>query len=134
MLITGACLCGQVKYKTQGKQVTSFNCHCRDCQRTSGTGHISGIAVPSESVTIIGGIKMYESTGGSGNIVKRGFCPNCGSNLLGIPTVMKNLTVLTAGSLDKPELFQPKMAAFTDSALSWDQPAEAAIKFGQGFK
>lgn len=134
MLITGGCLCGQVKYQTEGKQVTSFNCHCRDCQRTSGTGHISGIAVPSDTVVISGEIKLFESTGGSGNVVKRGFCPNCGSNLLGIPTVMKSLTVLTAGSLDQPELFKPKMAAFCDSALSWDQPAAEAIKFAEGFK
>lgn len=36
---TGGCACGAIRYSIAGEPVFSNDCHCRDCQRESGTGH-----------------------------------------------------------------------------------------------
>ena len=34
---TGGCLCGAVRYESEGEPFFALQCHCRDCQRSSGT-------------------------------------------------------------------------------------------------
>ena len=36
--ITGSCLCGAVKYEINGDPVFAGLCHCKDCQKYTGTG------------------------------------------------------------------------------------------------
>ena len=49
---TGGCLCGAVRYESEGAPVFSLQCHCRDCQRSSGTAYIAAIRVPSAGFRI----------------------------------------------------------------------------------
>jgi hypothetical protein len=95
------------------------NCHCRDCQRATGTAYASGLLVPQSAVTITGEVKYYEVIGDSGNIVGRGFCPNCGSRLFSKPPIPEFMGIM-AGSLDDPSWFRPTMDIYTASAQPWD--------------
>ena len=36
---TGGCACGAIRYEISGEPLVMTDCQCRDCQRTSGTGH-----------------------------------------------------------------------------------------------
>ena len=38
---TGQCQCGAVSFTIAAPPVTMGQCHCKDCQRVTGTGHIS---------------------------------------------------------------------------------------------
>ena len=38
---TGKCLCGAVSYTLKAAPQMTGQCHCKDCQRASGTGHMS---------------------------------------------------------------------------------------------
>lgn len=42
----GGCACGSIRYVCTAKPVVSFNCHCRACQRFTGSAFMSGILVP----------------------------------------------------------------------------------------
>jgi len=47
---TGHCLCGAVQFKIKAEPMMTGQCHCKDCQRASGTGHMSLASPrPSES-------------------------------------------------------------------------------------
>ena len=51
---TGGCACGAIRYEISGEPIFMNDCQCRDCQRTSGTGHGSylhwiGVALGGES-------------------------------------------------------------------------------------
>jgi hypothetical protein len=40
---TGGCACGAIRYEVSAEPIVMFNCHCRDCQKTTGgpyTGHV----------------------------------------------------------------------------------------------
>src|ERR1700693_3208306 len=77
---TGGCLCGAVRYESEGEPVFALQCHCRDCQRSSGTAYIAAIRVPSAGFRISKGTpKRYVATADSGNEISRVFCGDCGS-------------------------------------------------------
>ena len=57
-----------------------------------------------------------------------GFCPNCGSNMLGKPDVAPDVIAIAAGSLDDPSQYLPALDIFTDSAPPWDSMDESTMK------
>ena len=127
---TGGCLCGSVRYQCSAEPIAMGNCHCRDCQRVTGSGYASGILVPRSAVTITGNVKYYEVSADSGSTVGRGFCPNCGSRLFSKPPNPELMGIM-AGSLDDPSYFQPTMDIYTDSAQPWDYMNPDLPKFGK---
>ncbi|NJK52383.1 MAG: GFA family protein [Leptolyngbyaceae cyanobacterium SU_3_3] len=116
---TGGCLCGAIRYECSAEPVVMGNCHCRDCQRATGTAFAAGMLVPRNAVTIRGDVKYYDVVGDSGGIVSRGFCPICGSRLFSKPPIPELIGIM-AGSLDDPSGFQPGMDLYTASAQLWD--------------
>ena len=48
--ITGGCLCGQLRYAANTEPVFSAVCHCKTCQKQSGTAFNIVIAVPQPGV------------------------------------------------------------------------------------
>lgn len=116
----GGCLCGDVRYEAIGSAVFLGNCHCRDCQKTSGGAFTPAIFMPEGSVKISGEAKYYESIADSGKKVSRGFCPKCGSQLFAKFERYLGLIGLRAGTLDDPSLFNPNVNIFTSSAAHWD--------------
>jgi hypothetical protein len=70
----GRCLCGAVSYTINDKPIRMAQCHCKDCQRASGTGHMSLAFFKKDDVAILGKTASYPSTAESGNINTRHFC------------------------------------------------------------
>lgn len=128
-IFTGGCLCGALRYECSAEAVWSGNCHCRDCQKLSGSGYISTLFVPEGSVHIAGEVKYFDKLGDSGHLVRRGFCPSCGSQVFGKPEIVPGVLGIRAGSLDSPGLFQPTMDIYCASAQPWDFMNPALTKF-----
>ncbi len=118
--IFGRCLCGSVEYEVLSPPVFSANCHCRDCQQSSGSGYAPVMLVQKEQVKIRGDVKYYDALADSGYINSRGFCSECGSQLFEKLERMPKLITIKAGTLDRPELFEPKLDFYTASAQPWD--------------
>lgn len=112
-------MCGNIRYECAAEPMFMGNCHCRDCQRTTGSAFAAAMLVPRNAMTIAGEVKYYEVIGDSGATVERGFCPNCGSRLFSRRTNPKLMGIM-AGSLDNPSEFQPGMDLYTASAQPWD--------------
>jgi hypothetical protein len=123
LVITGGCLCGAVRYEAGGEPLFGLHCHCRDCQRASGTGHVPIMGVAKESFKVMGEIKAYANTGGSKRRAVRNFCPVCGSLLFGTPEIAPHLVTIYVGSLDDPSLFKPALVQFTRDRPAWDRTA-----------
>jgi len=82
MEIKGGCLCGAVRYTAEADPTSATVCHCRDCQKFTGSVFAALVRVPKEAMTIEGTLKMFTSIGGSGNPILRYFCPECGCRSL----------------------------------------------------
>jgi hypothetical protein len=76
-MTTGGCLCGAVRYRVDGPLDPVVACHCTQCRRSTGH-HAAATGARREDIAIEGEVAWYESTPG---VIRRGFCPVCGSNL-----------------------------------------------------
>jgi hypothetical protein len=118
-MITGHCLCGAVQYQSTGPVLFSAICHCRDCQRASGTGGVPVLGVPRESFSCVGPVKQSRVTGGSGQPAIRNFCGSCGCLMFGTPESAPEMVTIYAGSLADPSQFSPREALFVSQRPGW---------------
>ena len=118
--LSGGCACGSIRYECKSEPILAYKCHCRACQRASGSGFVAIMWVHSDKLDITGNEPRYYSVDAdSGGQLKRGFCPECGSSVLlkpGFPDV----TFIVAASLDDPAEFKPRQEIWTSSAQPWD--------------
>jgi hypothetical protein len=127
---TGGCLCGAVRYESEGESVFSLQCHCRDCQRSSGTAYIAAIRVPAAGFRITKGApKRYVTQADSGNEITRVFCGDCGSPLYVQVSTRPDIVGIRVGSLDDPSGFRPEADIFVKSAQPWDHMNPALPKY-----
>lgn len=125
----GGCACGAVRYETSADPIMQVQCQCRDCQKTTGTGHASFIAFPKAAVKLTGRTTEYKSKADSGNTVMRAFCPTCGSHVHGTSSGFPDMITLQVGSLDDPGPFKPQFVAYNVRAHGWDHLDPALPKF-----
>jgi hypothetical protein len=116
---SGGCACRAVRYKCTTEPLISLKCHCRDCQRASGSAFAPMLYVAAATLTSTGELKYYAVKGESGRPFSRGFCPQCGSPVLAKPAGPE-LIGIWAASLDDPRWVEPTMEIWTGSAQPWD--------------
>ncbi len=126
--LEGGCLCGAVRYESDAEPMFAVNCHCRDCQLTSGSTHLPGIGLPAAAFTVTGELTRYTTTNDSGGRSMRAFCPTCGTPIYG-QIEGEDLVFLHVITLDDPSMFSPQMDIFADSAQHWDRFDDALPRF-----
>ena len=118
---TGGCACEEIKYTCSGQPLYMGNCHCRDCQRATGSAFYPGVLFKETDFTLLQGEPAwYESSADRGHIMRRGFCSACGSPLFLINEASSGIRLLYAGSLDDPSLYKPQRDIYVASAQPWD--------------
>jgi hypothetical protein len=119
--LSGGCACGAVRYACTAEPMFALNCHCRDCQRETGSAYAPILAVPSAAFAVTHGSPAYfDVTADSGYVTRRAFCARCGSTLFGEPGSRTDMVTIRAGSLDDPSIFRPMQNVFVASAQPWD--------------
>jgi hypothetical protein len=116
---TGGCRCGRVRYTATGEPAFSGICHCRSCQRFTGSAFETTIGFPTSSVSVQGDLKTYDEISDAGRALRRRFCPNCGSGVIVEADAFPGVTIFLAGSLDDPTAYKPTMELFCSSAQPW---------------
>lgn len=129
MQASGSCLCGGVRFSVSGRPIRMAQCHCRDCQKASGTGHMSNVIFPESDVALSGRTAHYASTADSGNVLTRHFCPTCGARLYLTTSARPGTIVMAAGAFDDSSWFKPDVVLYTRSRPAWDLTAEDVPSF-----
>jgi hypothetical protein len=118
-MITGRCFCGAVRFQFDQAPIAVRACWCRDCQYlASGNASVNAI-FRTESFTLSGEVSEYVSKADSGNIMRRRFCPTCGTPLFSHSSSRPEVMVVRVGALDDRELGGPASYIWTASAPSW---------------
>jgi hypothetical protein len=113
------CLCGGVRYEGEAEPIFMRACHCKECQRFTGSAFVTAIAVPREAITITGSMTTYTRPGGtSGLQLHRRFCPRCGSPIVAQVEGSTRMAIM-AGTLDDTAFFRPTANIFCEEAQSW---------------
>lgn len=122
--LIGGCACGAIRYECTSEPVLSILCHCRDCQRSTGSGYAAESGVLESGFSFVKGTpRYYAVSGDSGNTVRRGFCPDCGSPLVASSSGRPGFLAIQAASLDDPAVFHPTHHVYVSSAQPWDRIA-----------
>lgn len=117
---TGGCLCGSVRYTLKAEPMATVVCHCTHCQKVSGSAFSTNFAVKRDDVAFTGGtLTSYDDKADSGNILKRSFCPKCGSSLMSESSGRPGMAVLKVGTLDDVSMVKPGAQIWTTSAQPW---------------
>ncbi|MFQ5626035.1 MAG: GFA family protein [Methyloligellaceae bacterium] len=117
---SGHCQCGNVSYEIDAEPMMVVKCHCLECQRSAGTGHVVAIAFPEPAVKASGETSKHNYTADSGNIVTQKFCPSCGATVFAGSSGYPGMTTVRAGSLDSAMDIAPQMQVYTSRKQSWD--------------
>ncbi|CAN1724710.1 Gfa-like protein [Hyphomicrobium sp. 1Nfss2.1] len=120
----GGCLCGAVTFTASAPPLLMVQCHCTDCQRVSGGGHLSIARFKRDDIAVSGETKTHSMTADSGNTVTRHFCPSCGSRLFSETTGRPGIIGVVAGAFDSNAWFDPDMVIFKRSQPLWDITTE----------
>lgn len=116
----GGCACGAIRFTALDNPIVVAQCHCEQCQRTSGTGHSTGVMFRSDVVTIEGDFSTYIYQAANGNEVTKAFCPVCSSPIYGCNTGNAAFMTLPIGCMDDVAAFQPEVVIFSDNRPDWD--------------
>ncbi len=78
--LDGGCACGRLRYRMQGRPMFVHCCHCKDCQRQTGTGFVLNALIEADRVaTLSGDPRPYAMPTDSGRPHTVFRCPDCGT-------------------------------------------------------
>ena len=68
----GGCFCGAIRYECSSEPLFMINCHCRDCQRMSGSAYAAILSMPKGAFALVKGKpEVYTATADAGSTVSR---------------------------------------------------------------
>ena len=111
---TGGCLCGAIRYRATAGPFWAGHCHCRMCQRWTGSIAFTGAFFAPGQLEWSRGEPSYFQASKN---VQRSFCPSCGSSL-GFHRAEHHDGV-TAGTLDNPEAIKPEVHMLAEHEHAW---------------
>lgn len=119
--LEGGCTCREVRYRMASAPLFVHCCHCRWCQRETGSSFALNAMIEAERVSLLSGsvdIVATPSNSGKGQRVSR--CPRCRiavwSNYAGAGDAVHFVRV---GTLDDPDRLPPDIHIFTMSKQPW---------------
>jgi hypothetical protein len=102
--MSGGCACGRVRYTAEVNSDEAYLCHCRMCQRSTGSVSIAFTNVKFADVEWEGEPDWFDSS----PIAVRPYCRECGTSLgFRFKEGSENMD-LTVASFDDPSPFKPK--------------------------
>jgi hypothetical protein len=103
--LEGGCSCGAVRYRVNARPDTALSCHCKACQRRSGTCFASFAYFLEADVEVLQGeMTEYEQRSDeSGRWLRMQFCPRCGTTVTRREEARPGMLAITIGTLDAPD-------------------------------
>lgn len=130
--ITGACMCGAVSFSVSEPLLGALYCHCKRCQRRTGTAFsVSALTAPG-SLTITDGEDAVRTYHPDDDGWLKSFCDVCGGQLFTTSPENSELVAVRMGALDGDPGVRPAAHQFTDYAAPWEPlPDDGLPRFPQ---
>ncbi len=114
-----SCQCGQLVAEVPGPTMAVVACHCRGCQKRSGSPFGQAAYWPHEDVAIAGEAIQFDRPTDSGGTFSQFFCPRCGTTVYMRGTKNPTLTGVPIGLFDDPHMMQPIRSVWEESRHPW---------------
>jgi len=110
----GGCLCGAVRFRTDGEPVNVRICHCRTCQKAMGSPFYARALFEARALTVEGETAFYPSSA----TLERVFCKTCGTRLFSRRSNGTAIGIALA-TFDDRNAFQPSEHIWVSEKIEW---------------
>jgi hypothetical protein len=116
----GGCTCGGVRYRLNARPMFVHCCHCRDCQKQTGTAFVLNAIIETDRIATLAGapvpIDVPTDSGRPHRIFR---CPTCQCAVWSEYGGLAALRFVRVGAMDDPAALPPDVHIYTRSKLSW---------------
>ena len=124
--LEGGCACGAVRYRLASAPMFVHCCHCRDCQRQTGSAFVLNALIETDRIALLAGapepVAVPTDSGRPHDIYR---CPACQTALWSDYGGRPTLRFVRVGTLDEPAALPPDVHIYTRSKLPWVALPEA---------
>jgi hypothetical protein len=118
--LEGGCACGAVRYRLESAPMFVHCCHCRDCQRQTGSAFVLNALIETDRITPLAGdpepVPVPTDSGRPHDIWR---CRACRTAVWSDYGGRAKLRFVRIGTLDDPTALAPDVHIYTRSKLPW---------------
>jgi hypothetical protein len=117
----GRCTCGAVRYRMTSRPMFVHCCHCRWCQRETGTAFALNALIETDRVELLAGEpELVDTPSNSGEGQRIARCPSCRVALWShYSGAADKVRFVRVGTLENPDRFPPDIHIYTMSKQPW---------------
>jgi len=128
--LEGGCACGTVRYRLTSPPMFVHCCHCRDCQRQTGSAFVINALIETDHVVLFSGNPegaAVPTPSGRPQEIYR--CPSCKVAVWSVYGGVQKLRFVRVGTLDEPAALTPDVHIYVRSKLPWVALPEDVARF-----
>ena len=118
--LEGGCACNSVRYRIASAPMFVHCCHCRDCQRQSGSAFVINALIETDRIAVLSGdpkpLAVPTDSGRPHRIFR---CPACQTAVWSEYGGLQRLRFVRVGTLDDPAALPPDIHIYIRSKLPW---------------
>lgn len=118
--LEGGCACGAVRYRMTSPPMFVHCCHCRDCQRQTGSAFVLNALIEATWVELLTGeprrVDVPTDSGRPHGIYR---CPTCAIAIWSEYGGVETVRFVRVGTLDDPRALTPDVHIYTRSKQPW---------------
>ena len=116
----GGCDCRAVRYRLRSRPLFVHCCHCRWCQRESGSAFALNAMIETDRVDVQGEVELVDTPSSSGKGQSIARCPSCRVALWShYAGAGRAVSFVRVGTLDDPDAMPPDIHIFTSTKQPW---------------
>ena len=118
--LEGGCACCAVRYRLENAPMFVHCCHCRDCQRQTGSAFVLNALIETDRLTLLRGtVRRSPMPTDSGRPHGVDRCTACGTAVWSEYGGLASLRFVRVGTLDDPTALPPDVHIYVRSKLPW---------------
>lgn len=130
-MLEGRCLCGGVRFRLTGRLGPAGFCHCKQCQRASGSAFAANAPARAKYFEVVAGadlISEYESSSGK----FRAFCSRCGGPIYSRRDSEPDIRRIRLGTLESDPERRPLAHLWVASKAPWYSISDSLPQYREG--
>ena len=132
----GGCTCRHIRYRMSGKPLFVHCCHCKWCQRETGSAFVLNAMIEADRVQLLAGdVQTVDTPSNSGRGQRIARCPKCFVALWSHYAAAGDaLSFVRVGTLDNTDSQAPDVHIFTSTKQPWVQLPAGVPAFAEYYK
>jgi hypothetical protein len=131
--VTGGCLCGGVRFELTEPAKEASYCHCKRCQRRTGTAASANARIDGRTLRVVQGEELVKAWRHPDGGFEKLFCRECGGQLFSRNPDDPTQIGVRLGAFDGDPGVRPSSRKFVAYAAAWEPiPDDGLPRYDEG--